>query len=84
MMNVLEIPYADNLPDTAQMSVSEFEHELKMALAAKLFELRRLSSGQAADLAGVSRVYFLRRLAHYKVAVIDWDTDEFAQEIENA
>ena len=83
-MNVLEIPYADNLPDSAQMSVSEFEHELKMALAAKLFELRRLSSGQAAELAGVSRVDFLKQLARYKVAALDWDVEEFAQEVENA
>ena len=44
------------MPDAARMSVPEFERELKLALAAKLFELGRLPSGQAAGLAGVGRV----------------------------
>lgn len=83
-MKILEIPYADNLPDATRMSVSEFEHELKMALAAKLFELGRLPSGQAAALAGMGRVDFLKSLSQYKVRVIDWDSEEFSQEINNA
>jgi predicted HTH domain antitoxin len=41
--------------------------ELRMAAAAKLFELGRLSSGAAARLAGVARVVFLSRLADYGV-----------------
>ena len=83
-MKVLHIPYADNLPDFARMSVSEFERELKMALAVKLFELGRLSSGQAAELAGMGRVDFLKSLARYNVKMLDWDQEEFAQEIDNA
>lgn len=83
-MKVLEIPYPDNLPDSVRMSVPEFEQELKMALAAKLFELGRLPSGQAAELAGVGRVEFLKNLARYNVKALDWDPDEFTQEIANA
>jgi predicted HTH domain antitoxin len=40
---------------------------LRMAAAAKFFELGRLSSGAAAQLAGVPRVVFLSRLAEYGV-----------------
>lgn len=83
-MKILEIPYADSLPDAARMSVPEFERELKLALAAKLFELGRIPSGQAAELAGVGRVEFLKNLSHYQVKAIDWDIDEFSQEIDNA
>jgi len=83
-VKTLEINYADSWPDSARMSVPEFEQELKMALAAKLFELGRLPSGQAAELAGMERVVFLKSLARYNVKVIDWDVDEFAQEIANA
>lgn len=83
-MKILEIPYSDSLPDAVRMSVPEFERELKMALAAKLFELGRLPSGQAAELAGVGRVEFLKSLAGYNVKTIDWDAEEFAQEIANA
>jgi len=83
-MKILEIPYADSLPDAARMSVPEFERELKLALAAKLFELGRLPSGQAAELAGLTRVGFLKNLARYNVKALDWDADEFSQEIANA
>ena len=83
-MRILEIPYADSLPDAVHMSVPEFEKELKMALAAKLFELGRVPSGQAAELAGLGRVEFLKNLSRYNVKALDWDADEFAQEIANA
>ncbi|MCD8481575.1 MAG: UPF0175 family protein [Verrucomicrobia bacterium] len=83
-MKVLEIPYSESLPDAVRMTVPEFEQELKLALAAKLFELGRLSSGQAADLAGVTRVDLLKVLHRFKVNAIDWSADEFSQEISNA
>lgn len=41
--------------------------ELRMAAAARLYELGRLSSGAAADLAGVPRVVFLSRLSELGV-----------------
>jgi len=40
---------------------------LRMAAAVKFFEMGRLSSGTAAQLAGVPRVIFLSRLADYGV-----------------
>ena len=83
-MKVLEIPYSDNLPDVVQLSGPDFERDLKMALASKLFELGRLSSGHAAELAGISRVEFLRELSRFKVNALDWDAAEFSQEVENA
>jgi predicted HTH domain antitoxin len=54
--------------------------ELRMLAAVKLFELKRLSSGAAARLAGISRVEFLKRLGSYGVAVFDLTDEEFAQE----
>ena len=83
-MRTLEIQYQDNLPDAARQSTAEFERELKMALASKLFELGRLSSGQAAELAGVPRYAFLHELSRYNVNAINWDPSEFPQELENA
>ena len=40
---------------------------LRMAAAMKLYELGQLSSGAAARLAGVPRVFFLSRLADYAI-----------------
>jgi predicted HTH domain antitoxin len=55
-----------------------------MAMGVKLYEMKRLSSGMAASLVGVSRVQFLSELHRYGVAVIDLDDDELAEDIVNA
>ncbi len=44
-----------------------FARELPVLAAVKLYELGRLSSGKAAELADMSRVEFLLALGRYKV-----------------
>lgn len=44
-----------------------FAREMRVLAAVKLYELGRLSSGRAAELAGMSRVEFLLALGRYKV-----------------
>lgn len=46
---------------------ASFAREIRMLAAVKLYELGRLSSGRAAELAGMSRVEFLGNLGRYKV-----------------
>jgi len=55
-----------------------------MALAVKLFELGRLTSGQAAQLAGVSRVSFLLEYHRFGVPSVVWDDDEITAELQDA
>lgn len=61
-------------------SPEEASEELRMLAAVKLFELKELSSGAAAKLAGISRVEFLTRLTEYGVPVFDLSDDELEQE----
>ena len=82
MKILVDVPAS--LPDALQRTPQEFAEEAKMAMAAKLYELKRLSSGMAAALAGVSRVRFLRELHHYGVAVIDLSEEELASDVVNA
>lgn len=51
-----------------------------MALAMKLFEMGRLTSGQAAQLAGVSRVVFLLSCPQWNVPTVAWDAAEISAE----
>jgi len=83
-MKTLTIPYPETLPDAVQMSDSDFRLEATMAMAVKLFELGKLTSGQAADLANVPRVSFIQSLSRFGVPAIAWDSDECSQEFNNA
>jgi predicted HTH domain antitoxin len=48
-----------------------FAREVRLLAAIKLYELGRLSSGRAAELAGMPRVEFLLALGRYKVFPLD-------------
>jgi predicted HTH domain antitoxin len=82
MQILVEIPPA--LLDAMQRTPQEFDVEAKMALAAKLYEMKRLSSGMAATIAGVSRVQFLYELHRFGVSVIDVTEAELEADVANA
>lgn len=58
--------------------------ELRLAAAIKLYELGRLSSGAAAELAGVPRPVFLTRLADYGVPTFRLTEAELREDLERA
>ncbi len=50
------------------------ELEIKMAIAAILFEKCILSSGQAAEFAGVTKRYFIENVGSFGVSIFDEDS----------
>ncbi len=78
--NVVTIEYPDDLLLSLKESRVEFEKEAKFLLALKLYELGKISSGKAADIAGLSRLEFLMRLGKYKVSPFQVDLDEILEE----
>jgi len=78
----IEIP-EDVLLATGQ-SRDQFLAEARFALAAKLYELGRLSSGKAAQLSGMDRVTFLLSLHRIGVSALDLDSREIEDEIRYA
>ncbi len=80
----LTIRYPKTLPDALRQTRDQFEQEAKMAMAAKLFEMGRLSSGMAASLVGIDRVTFLLKLHEYGVPMIQGDEDELRTDLINA
>ena len=68
-MKTIQITLPDEILISMKETPEEFSKELLMAAAAKLYEIGKLSSGRAAELAGVSRVSFLQMLARYNVPI---------------
>lgn len=83
-MNVLSIPYSDDLLVATGKSKEELEQELRFLLAVKMFELGRLSLGKAAELCGMQKMNFMGEMGRMGIPVINLDNDQIRQEIENA
>jgi predicted HTH domain antitoxin len=69
-----------NIPDKVLLATKSneatFGREVSMLAAVKLYELGRLSSGRAAELAGMPRVEFLLALQRYKVFPLAAELDD--------
>ena len=61
------------------LSPEQFRAEAKILLAVKLYELGRLSTGAAAQLAGVPKPLFLMKLADYDVDTFDLTKDKSSE-----
>ena len=82
MQIIVEVPSL--YLDAMHRSPEDFAQEAKLAMAAKLFEMKRLSSGMAASLIGMDRVTFLAALHGFGVPMIDLDAEEMASDVRNA
>ena len=81
MPNTLTIEYTDELLFTLGVSSEQFSEEAKLLLAAKLYEMGKISSGQAARLAGKSRVEFLLSLARLNVPLSNLRAEDIKDEL---
>lgn len=79
-MHSIPVPRFDDLALATGRSGPELEHELRVLLAVKLFELHRVSMGLAADVAGLSKQGFMDELARLRVPAIDYDPADLAGE----
>lgn len=79
---VLEVP--GEVLVSLKESPQEFSKNILMLSAIKLYEMGKLSSGRAAQLAGLSRVHFLQSLSSYNVPIFDLTEDELLQDVNNA
>jgi len=66
-------------------SISDLtENEIKIILAGELYEREKLSLGQAADLAGLSKRAFIEIMGKYGFSVFSKSVDDLLSDIKNA
>ena len=84
MMRSLTIDYGDNVLLALGLSPEEFREEAKILIAVKLYEMGRLSTGAAAELADVPKPLFLTKLADYGVDTFDLSEEDIERDLASA
>ena len=84
MTTTLSITVPEETWLSLKVQPNTFVHELRMLAAVKLYALGKLSSGRAAQLAGITRVEFLLALGQYQVSPFALNTATLAEDVTNA
>ena len=69
-----------NIPDTLDID----NKDLAMMLASRLYEQGRLSLGQAAELANLSKRTFAELLGKYNVSIFNYPESDISRDVANA
>lgn len=68
------------IPDSVEIS----EQDLQFRVAAHLYEQRKVSSGEGAMIAEVSKRFFIDNLGKFGISIFNYGTDELLDEIAHA
>lgn len=77
----LTVRYPSGFEHAVHMTKGELEHHIRLMAALKMFELGKVSSGKAAELAGMSKIEFLEACSRYKVSVFNYPPEEVEEEL---
>ncbi len=69
-----------SLPDSLDLD----NREVAMLVASKLYEKGKLSLGQAAEMAGLSKRTFAELLSNYDVSIFNYPASDLARDVSNA
>ncbi len=69
-----------NIPDTLEMD----NNEVAMLVAARLYEQGKLSLGQAAEVAGLTKRTFAELLGKYNVSIFNYPATDLSRDVANA
>jgi predicted HTH domain antitoxin len=80
----LSLEVSEEILSLLKENPQEFAHDLKICAAVDMYRLGRLSSGKAAELAGISRIQFFHELSKHKVPLYDVSEEELDKDLDNA
>ncbi len=80
-MDEFKIEYPAGFEHAVRMTKTELEQHIRLMAALKMFELGKVSSGKAAELAGMPRVEFLETCGRYRVSIFNYSPEEVENEL---
>jgi predicted HTH domain antitoxin len=83
-MHTLTINYPPEVLWALGQEPDEFEAQSRLLLAVKLYEMGKLSTGMAAQLAGVPRITFMFLLGQHGLSPFGETVDELEEDLANA
>jgi predicted HTH domain antitoxin len=83
-MHNITLSVPDETLEALKILPENLSSEMLLVAAVKLYELGRLSSGAAANLAGIPKSVFLCKLADYGVDTFHLSESELAGDLANA
>lgn len=69
-----------NIPDNVDLD----DMQVAMLVASKLYEQGKLSLGQAAELAGLTKRTFAELLGSYQVSIFNYPASDISRDVANA
>jgi predicted HTH domain antitoxin len=69
-----------NIPDNLDVT----DHELAMLVSTRLFEQGKLSLGQAAEVAGLTKRTFAELIGNYNVSIFNFPPEDLSRDVTNA
>ena len=75
------IEYPSGFEHAVHMTKEEIEQHIRLMAALKMFELGKISSVKAVELAGTSRAKFFEACGRYRVSPFNYQNEEAEEEI---
>jgi predicted HTH domain antitoxin len=82
-MKTIAIELPESIFSALRKDPGEFTRELRLVAAVKWYELGKITQGQAAELAGLTRSEFINILARYQVSPFQYTPEEIVAELES-
>ncbi len=79
---VLNLTVPEEILYTLNESKTDFIKKMKFYTAIELYKMQKLSMGKAAELADMNKVDFMFELGKYDIPSINYDEDDFKDEVE--
>jgi len=78
----LKLSVPEEILYTLNETKNDFIKKMKLYTAMELYKIQKLSMGKASELAEMNKIDFMFELGKYEIPAINYDVDDFKEEVE--